>query len=728
MTLHDNPAPIGASDPFNLAASFLSAIAPGETVFDFRAFHDQRRDLLGVSRRGTLRDCWHELIALNGQGYGIFCLINETDGTGGKLGNITGIRAQFLDLDQVDASDQLQRAAVWYPAPAFYVQTSPNRFHVYWKVQPYQGSERFTINQRKLAVMFNGDPSVIDAARVMRLPGFHNRKGVPVMVTCAALSGYGTQVVPELVEAALAGVQVAAGGIGQRIILGDPEQAAPSLQWLQLALDSADPNGMDRAAWISFTASVKQAGWTLADEPTLFAMWLNWCARYEGNDPDENEKQWRSIRDSQLGWKSIVRRVPNVAAHLQFGGRSHGQIIPATSKNIKDYLDHEQPVSTQGKPVSSELYRFLKEYDLPIRYDAFKCKITITGKMPWDQIEGSFPRPWSDAEETYLQALFQREPGCGRVTKDATASAVMMYADRRQFNPVTEYLNDLQWDFQPRLDGLFSNYFKAENAEFANIISAKFLIGMVARAMVPGCKRDEMPVIEGAQGAMKSSALAILAGDAYFSDGLPNMKDKEAMQHLQGQWLCEVGELAALRKGEIDEAKRFISARVDKFRPPYGRHVIESKRTCVFAGTTNEDEYLKDATGARRFWPVRCGGLIDLDGLRRDRDQLFAEAVTRWRLGEPYWLDQHQTELGKLETDARQIDDLWHQPVKKFVDGHSKFGTEITMDMIVRIALGQTAYNPQDRFTTGRVAAILKRLGYRRVQQGRGGPWYYRKS
>lgn len=275
---------------------------------------------------------------------------------------------------------------------------------------------------------------------------------------------------------------------------------------------------------------------------------------------------------------------------------------------------------------------------------------------------------------------------------------------------------------------MFTNYFKAENKEFANIVGAKFLIGMVARAMVPGCKRDEMPVIEGAQGAMKSSALSILAGDAYFSDGLPNMKDKEAMQHLQGQWLCEVGELAALRKGEIGDAKRFISARVDKFRPPYARHVIESKRTCVFAGTTNEDEYLKDASGARRFWPVRCGGLIDLEGLRRDRDQLFAEAVIRWRAREPYWLDQQQTEVANAETDARQVDDLWHEEIKSFVESHSSVGTMITMQLIVKVGLSMNEYNPQDRFTTGRVAAILKRLGYRRVQQGRGGPWHYRKS
>ena len=160
---------------------------------------------------------------------------------------------------------------------------------------------------------------------------------------------------------------------------------------------------------------------------------------------------------------------------------------------------------------------------------------------------------------------------------------------------------------------------------------------MVARAYNPGCKRDEIVVLEGEQGTRKSTALNILATDDFFSDSLPNLHDKDAQQHLQGLWLVEIAELAAMKRSEVEDVKRFVSTRIDKFREPFGRHHIDSPRTAVFAATTNDDGYLKDPTGARRYWPIKCGA-IDTDGLQRDRDQLFAEAMRRYRANERYWL------------------------------------------------------------------------------------------
>ena len=307
-------------------------------------------------------------------------------------------------------------------------------------------------------------------------------------------------------------------------------------------------------------------------------------------------------------------------------------------------------------------------------------------------------------------------------------SGLRMYTDRNRFNPVTDYLNSLQWDGQQRLDALFTHYLNAENVEFARLTGPKFLIGMVARAFKPGCKRDEMPIFEGEQGAKKSTALNILAGDEYFSDGLPNIHDKDAMQHLQGMWLIEIGELSALRKSEVEDVKRFVTSKTDKFRPAYGRNMVESRRTSVFAATTNAETYLKDPTGARRFWPIRCGQ-IDLDGLRRDRDQLFAEAVTRYRAGERWWLDgAEELALAKDETDARQDRDAWHDQVAQFANGYAAVGLPVTMRLVMEICLGMTSPNMCDRKTTGRIAAILTAENFRRKQIVRSGPWVYVKN
>jgi predicted P-loop ATPase len=306
---------------------------------------------------------------------------------------------------------------------------------------------------------------------------------------------------------------------------------------------------------------------------------------------------------------------------------------------------------------------------------------------------------------------------------EVVKTSARLSARRREFNPVVDYLNLIQWDGIKRLDNLFTQYFNAANVDFARIAGAKFLIGMVARALNPGCKRDEMIVLEGEQGVRKSTALNILATDEYFSDSLPNLHDKDAAHHLQGRWLVEIGELAAMRRSEVEDAKRFVATRIDKFRPAYGHHIIENPRTAVFAATTNDERYLKDTTGARRYWPIKCG-LIDTDSLRRDRDQLFAEAVQRYRAHERYWLVDREEPLAAIETAERREIDPWHDIVARHCATFA--GMPVSMESIFRHALN-VPYERLNAGTNKRVTAILKTLGYRRHQLERGGPWHYIK-
>jgi len=174
-------------------------------------------------------------------------------------------------------------------------------------------------------------------------------------------------------------------------------------------------------------------------------------------------------------------------------------------------------------------------------------------------------------------------------------------------------------------------------------------------------------VLEGPQGARKSTALKILAGEDWFTDELPDLGSKDAAMHMQGVWIIEIAELDAIGKAEVSRIKAFLTRTTDRFRPPYGRYTIEVPRQCVFAGTVNPDTYLRDETGNRRFWPVRCG-TIDIDALARDRDQLWAEAVARFRGGAIWWLDTPAlVAAAKAEQDKRYQTDAWDQLIEHWL-------------------------------------------------------------
>ena len=299
------------------ARAFTDALGGG--VFDFRAIHDKDRGVQGVNFRGTIDDVWSQLVTHNTAGYGCFCVVNESNGGRVLAENITRIRAHFVDLDNLNAMQNLARANDWSIKPAFMVQSSANKAHVYWPVVAYAGNDRFSTIQKKLIQFFDADPVIFDAPRVMRLPGTLHQKGTPQLVTCSALSGFGYVTPIEYFEQALEHVNIVDFG-GARHELGDPDKAAPSLTWVQFALDQCDPNDLDRGEWIGFTAAIKQCAWSLADPDTIFNMWSAWCDRYEFNDIAENRKQWDSIQNAQLGWNSIKSRVPAVKAHASFAG------------------------------------------------------------------------------------------------------------------------------------------------------------------------------------------------------------------------------------------------------------------------------------------------------------------------------------------------------------------------------------------------------------------------
>jgi predicted P-loop ATPase len=327
-------------------------------------------------------------------------------------------------------------------------------------------------------------------------------------------------------------------------------------------------------------------------------------------------------------------------------------------------------------------------------------------------------RPIRDADVGALQEMLQHS-GLERIGRDAVHQAVDLRASERAFHPVRDYLRSIVWDGGPRIAAWLSAYLGAESNKYHAVIGEMFLIMMVARIFDPGCKADYMLVLEGAQGALKSSACRVLGGE-WFSDALPDVRSsgKDVAQHLNGKWLIEVAEMSALDKAEASALKAFITRDTERYRPSYGRKEVIEPRQCVFVGTTNETVYLRDKTGGRRFWPVRVG-TVDIDALARDRDQLFAEAVALYQAHTKWWPDAaFERTVIVPEQDARYETDAWEEVIRDYLAQRSK----TTVLDIARAALLITT----DRLGTAaqrRITAALRRLSWSERRSARGRWW-----
>ena len=288
-------------------------------------------------------------------------------------------------------------------------------------------------------------------------------------------------------------------------------------------------------------------------------------------------------------------------------------------------------------------------------YNDLEHNICLLDDLPWRK-RTNHSRTWVDTDDAALRFYLERTYGLGG--KDRIFDAVNIVAQKNTFHPVRDYLDGCIWDGVPRVETLLADYLGADDSEYTRAVTRKALVAAVARIYRPGCKFDYMLTLRGPQGLGKSSFIAKLGGK-WFSDSFSTVQGKEAYEQVLGVWLMEVGELAGMRKAEAESIKLFITKQSDRFRPAYGRRTQEYPRQCIFIGTTNESQFLRDTTGNRRFWVVDLPNDPPRDFWEELTPEtvrlIWGEAVELFKKGETLYLPK------ELEEVAREVQETYEE-------------------------------------------------------------------
>lgn len=384
---------------------------------------------------------------------------------------------------------------------------------------------------------------------------------------------------------------------------------------------------------------------------------------------------------------------------------------------------------TEGGGLQPQLmnaYLILKhapEWEGVLAYNQFAERIEKLKAPPVSDGEAG---AWVDVDASKALVWLQMVWGLGVRSSAIVDEAARMVAWDNRYHPVRQWLDALPaWDGVERLGRVMMDVFGADDNDYTRHIGKSLLVSAVARVLKPGCKVDEMVVLEGAQGLGKSTCIAELFGPAWYLETSEAPTTKDFYVVMQGNWVVEIGEMQSFSRADINQVKMAITRRDDKYRAPYDRHGSSHPRQCIFIGTTNADTYLSDPTGARRFLPVLCRQ-ADVSQVRFIRLELWAEALALFRQGFRWW--DYPKEMASAEQDARYVEDAWEEAIASYLEGKAPAArypegmdgpiNEVTIMHLLQHAL-QMDIAKMNKPEQRRVADILRRMGWERGKQQR---------
>jgi len=601
----------------------------------------------------------------------------------GKASSTADVAAAFFVFVDADDTSGMENIRSFVgPQPTFTVKTGVTpytRGHAYWELDdPCRNLKAWVDLQKSMIKSLKTDPAIHNPDRIMRLAGTVSwpdrgkidRGYVPELTAIKTeFSQHNSSYAFETMFAAFSAMT--------KPVTGNPNTAGGNLP---SKLDFG-PQALDREL-------MKQRA--LADENWHMSL-LKLVHSYvnEGLLDSEIHKQTEPLTLAgytiQETAADVQKMIKGSRAKISGENKSvpqHKGLMDGTRKN-QDCPGPDPLVKTGKGKVPANLHNIftvLNEFSPwgeVFAYDDFTMRKMIIRKPPNQTGNPSHFRPREIRDTDYAKVT--RWLNCNgflQPTKQVVCDAVNEICELNLLSPVRHYLESLSFD--PMTDGpLLSVWMERflgvlpeneQETDYVRAVSRLSLIQAVARALNPGCKADSVPILEGKQGTGKSTALRILHGTDWFGDALPPMGTKDASDYVRGKWGIELAELAFQAKAEVEAQKAYISRQEERFRPAYGREEITYERRCVFWGTTNRIDYLKDETGNRRFLPIKTGK-INITGLKGNRDKLWAEAVYYFQKNECYWLDDHLLPYAKEQAHRRLESDPWTQDVITSLSG-----------------------------------------------------------
>lgn len=411
----------------------------------------------------------------------------------------------------------------------------------------------------------------------------------------------------------------------------------------------------------------------------------------------------------------IMRKFENKPTDLEMS-TSDAKEVKADLEDQDAKILPDLDGKNKPRPTLRNLLHILEKFmgGGAVGYDEFSNRAVFLKDTVYGGIKGNELTDQDDLHlKVYCAAHYRFEP-----SKEICYEAHAVVSKKYAFHPVKSYLDGLTWDKTPRLDQWLKSAFRAYGPDqYLEAVGRKVLVAAVARVYEPGVKFDHVMVLEGFQGKGKSTALRILAGDKWFTDGLGDIHQKDVVDQMTGKWLIELGELASIKKADVDLLKSFITRQTDRVRMPYGRRSADFPRQSIFIGSTNLDEYFTDETGNRRYWPVKIDQ-ANFKWLVKNRDQLWAEAKVQHDLGESLYFEKEVEELARIEQSKRFAVDEIQGGVLEIMKDHPS--EKYTSTEIWRKLNGTIEGHPSD-YESRRIAKVMKVLGFTRKNMRIGG-------